>query len=67
MLAYFTAIRSYLTKFLKSLEENLGKNLSNVRMMSKVKTVTENVYRYKECVSAAYLLLLASGLPFFHL
>lgn len=54
MLVYFTTIRSYLTKFLISLEENIGKNPSNVSMMSKVKTITENVYIYKECVNDAY-------------
>lgn len=65
MLVYFTTIRSYLSNFLKALDENIGKNLSNVSMMSKVKTITENVYIYKECLNAAYLLILALGLLFF--
>ena len=46
----FTTVRNLKIKqFLKLLEENIGTNLSNVSMMSKVKDITKCLYIQRMC------------------
>lgn len=64
---YFKTITNFkINKFLKSLKENIDKNLPNISMTSKIKAITENFCIYKNRVNAGCHLLLMYGY-FFHL
>lgn len=64
---YITIRHLKLIKFLKSLEENIGKNLTNASMTSKVKAITEYVYTWKKCVYVGSLLLRVTAIIFLSL
>lgn len=59
----FTTVRNLkIRQFLKLWEENIGTNLSNVSMMSKVKDITKCIY--KECVNADFFIALGIMVTF---